>query len=186
MKRWLLILTLGVAWCRAVGGADAPGNGEYLVKATCLLNFAKFIEWPAGTFASPDAPLIIGVLGEDPFVEDLDDAIKAQKTINGRALVARRSEELSALGTCQIVFIRLTDARRLGTALDRLRGTAVLTVGESADFLEQGGMIKFNRREAKVRFQISDPVAKKAGLKIDSRLLGLAEPVKGRGEERKP
>ena len=95
MKRWLMILTLGVAWCRAVAGADLPGAAEYQVKAACLLNFAKFVEWPPGTFSATNAPLTIGVLGEDPFGDDLNQVVKGQ-SVSGHAIVVKRFKELQA------------------------------------------------------------------------------------------
>src|SRR5580704_16265415 len=51
------------------------------IKATFLLNFAKFVEWPPGTFADLNsgltaghgkAPIALCVYGDDPFGNALD------------------------------------------------------------------------------------------------------------------
>ncbi len=62
---------------------------EYEVKAAFLLNFTKFIEWPAGAFASPDSPFTICILGRDPFGRALDQIV-AGESVNGRKLAVRR------------------------------------------------------------------------------------------------
>ena len=182
MKRWLTILLVGVAWCRGARGADLPPADPYQVKAQYLALFPKFVTWPTNAFPTPTAPLTIGVIGDDPFGEALDLAAQVQ-TFNGRAIVVKRFQEPQDLEPCQVVFVRLA-SRRQGQVLEKLRSAGVLTVGESGDFLEQGGMIRFLLVDGKVRFEINAAAAVKAGLRIDSRLLGAAVSGKARSEER--
>jgi hypothetical protein len=58
--------------------------------------------------------------------------------------------------------------------MEGLRGASVLTVSETPEFIGAGGMINFMLEANKIRFQINDEAAKKAGLKISSKLLSLA------------
>src|SRR5262249_24763694 len=46
---------------------ESPSLPEYVLKAGFLYNFAKYVEWPPDAFATPDAPISIGVVGTDPF-----------------------------------------------------------------------------------------------------------------------
>ena len=151
---------------------------EYQLKAAFLFNFAKFVEWPPQAFASRTSPLVIGVLGENPFHEDLARAIH-DKTVDGHPLAL--NELLSpAQGTnCHIVFISTSEKERL-TEIFKILGSAnVLTVGETDHFTEEGGMINFVLEGTKVRFQINRNAATKAGLKISSKLMSLALPQRG-------
>ena len=57
--------------------------------------------------------------------------------------------------------------------MQRVRGP-VLTVGETTQFLRDGGMVRFFVEDNNVRFQINQKNAEAAGLKISSQLLMLA------------
>jgi hypothetical protein len=52
-------------------------------------------------------------------------------------------------------------------------------VGESENFVQQGGMIGFFLEDNKVRFEINLDAAERARLKISARLLALAKTVIG-------
>ncbi len=139
---------------------------EYQVKAAYLYNFVKFIEWPA---AARRGTLTICIAGGNPFGGALDDIVRGE-SINGRAIAAR------AIGGpqpgCDVVFVP-----RGVTAADYLRAARtapVLTVGESPDFVTQGGIINFVRDAGMIRFEIDRDAAARAGLQISSRLLRLA------------
>jgi hypothetical protein len=155
------------------GSAQDPSL-EYRVKAAYLFNFTKFVEWPAG--AIPEGmPFTICVAGNNPFASTLDDTIRGE-TVSGRSLQSRPAQ---GTGTCQVLFIpRDVDAAPL---LKRTRTEPVLTVGESPDFVRQGGIINFVREEGKVRFEISQEAANRAQLRISSRLLRLAREPADKG-----
>ncbi len=151
--------------------AEAPG--EYDVKATYLLNFAKFVEWPANAFATADSPIAICILGKDPFGRAIDELVQGESA-NGRKLVVRRMPEFPSPQTCQIVFSEDGGAElaRMGAA-----GRAILTVGEGAAFVRNGGMIGFVVENHRVRFDISQSAARAASLHLSSRLLAVAREV---------
>src|SRR5256885_282744 len=48
---------------------------EYRVKATFLFQFTQFVDWPRNAFSNQQTPLVIGILGEDPFGTFLDDTV---------------------------------------------------------------------------------------------------------------
>ncbi|HTX37431.1 MAG TPA: YfiR family protein [Bryobacteraceae bacterium] len=146
---------------------------EYEVKAAFLLNFAKFVEWPAGAFADSGAPLAICILGKDPFGRVIDDLVQGE-TVSGRKLVVRRISELPAQQACQILFTQESgkDATKTLSALHN-----VLTVGEGANFVHDGGIIGFVIESRRVRFDISQGAANAAGLKLSSKLLSVARAI---------
>ncbi len=146
---------------------------EYQVKAAYLYNFAKFVEWPASAFSAPDAPLVIGVYGDDPFGPALD-ALVRDKTVKGRRCVIRRSVRMRDLRTSHVVFVGASP-EPVAQALRELDGTSVLTVGESPRLLDEGGIVAFSVDDGRVVFAIHVGAAARAHLTISSQLLRLAK-----------
>jgi len=155
---------------------------DYRVKAAFLYNFGKFVEWPAAAFASTNAPLVIGVLGGDPFHGDCE-RIVANKSINGHPVIVRQighpisagqTPDYSDLKSCHILFISASGPGNLPDILDALKGAGVLTVTDNPDhFAASGVIINFVMENESVRFEINDDAARRAGLKISSKLLML-------------
>ncbi len=151
---------------------DAPLS-EYRLKAAFLFNFAKFVEWPPEAFATPNTPIVIGVLGDNPFGTDLEETVR-NKVINGRPVVVKFPQSSDAATNCHILFISTSERKRLPEIFESLRRASVLTVSETDRFTEMGGMINFIPEGNKIRFQINDEAAKNAKLKISAKLLSLA------------
>jgi hypothetical protein len=154
---------------------------EYQVKALFLYNFAKFVDWPDGSYSSPQGPFTICIVGEDPFGSELDQAVKG-KTINNRKLAVKRVAKARDARSCQIAFISSTDERRVRMLLDELRSASVLTVGDINGFTGWGGVVKFTLEANKVRFEINVDAAEHVRLRISSKLLSLAKVVIRRGK----
>jgi hypothetical protein len=152
--------------------AQNGGYSEYQVKAAFLYNFGKFVEWPANDFASTNAPLIIGVYGEDPFGNDIAEVVQG-RNINGHPVVTR-DVSLSELKNCQILFIARSKQKSMNEILRALDGAGVLTVTENMDPAEPGFMINFVLENDRIRFEIDNTAAEKVGLKLSSKLLMLA------------
>lgn len=154
---------------------------EYRIKAAYLLNFAKFVSWPHEAFAKPDSPIVIGILGKDPFGAEIDRTVSG-KTIELRPLSVKRLSETDALDGCHILFMADSERRRLSQIIENARRLPILTVGEMEDFTEMGGMIRFIKHENKIRFEIDLEPVTKSGLKISSKALQVAI-VKGKTEK---
>jgi hypothetical protein len=163
-----------------VHGQDALS--EYQVKAAYLFNFLKFVEWPEESFADPLAPIVIGVVGEDPFGSALPQVVTG-KTVQGRDLVIRIYHAGEDLRGAHILFISASERKRLPTILSSLRGSSVLTVADTSGFLDSGGMIQFLNENGRVRFAINVDATGRARLKMSSKLLTLAKMVGGNGKE---
>lgn len=167
---WLLSFATGLA-------ADSAPVKEYQVKAAFVLNFVKFVEWPAESFTNAQAPIVIGVLTPDPFNGELARAVEGRK-VNGRDLVVRKVEQPGDLNGVHLSFISAAAAERTPETLASLKGKPVLTVGETASFSNQGGMITFVPEGDKLRFEINMITAEAARIKFSAQLLKLAKNVK--------
>src|ERR1700680_3771225 len=92
-KVGLLIVITCLLFSMAMGGhaegLENSDSSEYLIKAGFIYNFAKLVEWPSTAFAQADSPIVIGILGDDPFGTTLD-RIVADKKINGRGFIVKR------------------------------------------------------------------------------------------------
>ncbi|MEA3207369.1 MAG: hypothetical protein QOE70_426 [Chthoniobacter sp.] len=145
---------------------------EYQVKAVCVLNAARFVSWPAAAFGSPDAPLVVGILGDNPFGSALQDVVKGE-TIRQRRIVVRRVglEEASSV---HVLFISRSERNRLEGVLRTLGEASVLTISEIDRFTQSGGMIGLALARDKIRFEVNSDAARRAQLKIDAQLLLMA------------
>lgn len=149
---------------------------EYQVKALFIYNFAKFVEWPEGTFATPRGPVNVCIVGEDPFGSELERAVKG-KTINNRELSIVRTSRAQNLKLCQIVFVGASDRKQAREIIEMLGTASVLTVGDMQGFAKCGGMINFTMEDHRVRFEINMVAAERAHLRISAKLLSLAKSV---------
>ena len=147
--------------------AEAPMFNEYEVKSAFLYNFAKFIEWP-----SSKGPLVIGVLGKDPFGSYLDRL--QRQMVRDRSIVVKRFKKLHQIGRCHILFISPSEKDDIEEILQALNGRNILTVSSIDGFVERGGMINFRVDQNRVRFEINQSSVERGGLKISSQLLKLA------------
>lgn len=153
---------------------------EYRVKAAFLYNFAKFVDWPACNHCYDADVFTIGILGQDPFGEEIKTIVG--KRVKDRTLMVLRAATLDELKTCQVIFISGSFRKDLPKILQKLRGRPILTVGDMPGFAEAGGMINLYMADNKVRFEINPVAAEQAKLKISSQLLKLARIVPSRSE----
>ena len=174
--RGALFLTLGLLLPLVSSGdgrAENASPSEYQIKSAFLFNFAKFVEWPSSAFPQANAPLVIGILGEDPFQDDLRKTIR-DKMVDDHPLIIKALRSQAEATNCHILFISTSEKARLRQILDGLKGASVLTVGEMDRFTEAGGMINFVKAGTKIRFQINNEAALVGKLKISSKLLNYA------------
>jgi YfiR/HmsC-like len=156
---------------RAQSAAD-----EYQVKAAFLFHFAQFLAWPSSALNAGDPSLSLCIFDDEPRRQELQSTIEG-KPIGARVLHVRLISQPQEIQGCKILFLSRDEARRQSAILKSLRGMSVLTVGETSNFLSDGGMIRFHLEEGKVRFDINLAAAESSHLEISSRLLLLATSV---------
>jgi hypothetical protein len=169
-----LVILLGFFTPRILGQAF----NEYDVKATFLYRFAQFVEWPPEAFPSTTTPLVIGVLGDDPFGKALDAIVK-DEFVNKRKLVVQHYRRVEDVTTCHILFISRSEESRIDQILSTLKLRSILTVGDVENFARRGGIIRLLTEQNKIRLRINVEAAKAAQLTISSKVLRVAERVGG-------
>jgi len=167
-----------------VGVLGPPIHGqtaqEYARRAACIFKLTEFVDWPEEAFQTMDSPLIIGILGADPFGKILDDIVR-NETVKNRKIVVRRYQRLEEINGCHILFISQSEAGRMEQILSNLKKRSILTIGETENFDGQGGMIRFVTERNKLQMKINLEAAKAANVTLSSKLLRVAELSGGRG-----
>ena len=161
-------------------GADvrAAPPAEHEVKAAFIHNIAKFVEWPALPRAGDSLRLCI--MGQSPLAETV--GLLAGKQIGELVWEVRHVDFRGNLQECHVLFIAASESDNLRSILKGIRGSGVLTVGDSGDYAERGVMVNFYAEENKVRFEINVDAVRRSRIKVSSQLLKLAHIIHESGE----
>lgn len=173
--------------------AETVPKREYQVKAAFLYNFIKFIEWPKEKMAEPNQPIILGIIGKDPFANAFDPV--KDKQIKGRKVIVKRfnsivelkklgetgkeqlDRRMEAIKECHVLFVCSSEKEYLKDIIGAVQKRPILTVADTKGFLKSGGIINFIMEKQKVRFEINTIDSKNSKLQIRSQLLRLAKRV---------
>jgi hypothetical protein len=178
----LRLLVIGLALSLACTPSASAQLGDEQAKATHLLNFSRYTEWPESALPHPDEPMVFCFIGEQP--SPLIPAM-AGKTSHSRRVLTRQVSDVEPLALCHVLFIPAASAALIPDLLAEVRDLPVLTVSDAEGFLERGGIIALRRIGDRLRFDANQEAATRAGLKLSSTLLGLAHTVRRRqGEPR--
>jgi len=172
--RWIacmiLLLSVGDMPCYAQNKAAS----EYQLKAVFLYNFTQFVNWPSSAFDSYNDDFVIGIIGEDPFGEYLDEVVGGEK-IGMHPIVVRRFKSIRDISKCHMLFIRSGDPDWMERVLSAVAERNVLTISDDPDFNRLGGMIRFFPENNKLRLEINLKSARAAQLGISSKLLSVSQ-----------
>lgn len=189
----VLMTTLGFPPMMLGAPTGTKLDREYPIKVGFLYNFMKFTNWPAESVqddnnsiaADSNEPMTIGIIGKDPFGGSFE--VLRNKLVRNRKIVTKRfksfpevkksSEQIKSIRKCHVLFVCSSQEVEFRKILDLVKDHAVLTVADTEGFLESGGIINFVPEEKKIRFEVNVTVAKRAKLKISSKLLSLAKRI---------
>lgn len=171
----LMVLTATVPRVKTKAWAESSMAQEYRIKAAFLYNFAKFVHWPESAFTSKNSPLVLCIMGDDPFGRALD--MLKGKTVRGRPLRILKEPHVGHLPHCHIMFVASSQNAQLRKYLEKLRGQPILTVSDIPGFASIGGVIGFLMIDERIRFEINPKAAEVNRLQISSQLMKLARIV---------
>ena len=172
---WLVAAGLALLGARPSAAQSVRASASE-VQAVFLFNFAQFVDWPADAFPDPQAPLVIGILGKDPFGNFLDETVRGE-AVRGRKFKVERYRRVEEIKDCHILFISRSESKRLDGILGSLKDRPVLTVSNGDDLDRAGGIIRFILDESRIRLSIDLQAAEAARLTFSSKLLRSAEIV---------
>jgi hypothetical protein len=154
--------------------AQTTSLPEYQLKAIFLYNFAQFVEWPSAAYENSQSPFIIGVLGDDPFGDYLDETVNGEK-VNNHPMVVKRYQHIGDVKGCHILFVGFPTKENFKEVSSGLKNKSILTVSDTKSFIEDGGIIKFLNDNNKIKIAINLEAAKAEDLVISAKLLKLAQ-----------
>jgi hypothetical protein len=178
----MLLLLWSIFAAQPVLAQEAAVSEEQL-KAAFLYNFARFVEWPHTAFENENSPIVLGVLGNDAFANTLTTLLKEKKAHN-RSFVVKKLSGVNDVAGAQIVFVAKEESKKTAQIADLVREKPVLLVGESDDFLDNGGIINVLMDKKQLVFNIHVAHAEQHKLVVSSHLLRLSrnnEPKKSEG-----
>lgn len=173
LKRAALALLLGCA-CLATPAQSQNQDREYALKAVFLYNFCQFIDWPPESFAGGNDPIVIGVLGGNPFGSLLNETVR-NEIVRGRPIRLQHYQKLEDVGKCHILFISAGAPAWVARYLDYFHRRNIVTVGETPEFLNQGGMIALVADQNRVRLRVNLPAVRSGKIEMSSKLLRVAD-----------
>ena len=178
MRQQILACLMLVLLSVPSGSTLAQEAAEGDAKAAFLFHFTTLVEWPKDAFPTEDSKVNVGVFGDEEFTRTVRTLL-ADKKAHSRPFVVKRLVNPADAKTCQILFLREGETRKMGAAYDSIKKLPILTVGESDEFLDQGGMINLYFEEKQLRFEMNPATAENAKLTVSSKLLRLAKIRKG-------
>ncbi len=146
---------------------------EAEIKAAMVFNFTRFIEW-SGSRGDSRLPVVVGVAGDDPIHDAIEELTRAQT--GGRAVELRRIRQVADAEPCHLVFLGGRWKRRVAE-FSGLVKRGLVTVGDGDGFLDSGGTIGFIVDGNKLRFAVNLSATNQAAVTVSSRLLRLATVV---------
>lgn len=163
-----LLMTTGLGVSTAQGAA-----GDAAAKAKFVITFARFVQWPASAFASPDAPLRLCLLHASASVGEAF-AVHQGALVGGRPLLIVGPGGDTA--GCRLVYVD-SSAQRAAT-LPQAAGEPVLTLGAVDGFVAHGGMVEIVNVDDTLRFDVNLRAMRGAQLAVSSQVLRLARQVR--------
>lgn len=172
----LALAVLSIGWSAdALAQAAGRAASERSVKAAFLYKFASYVEWPDSEIAG-DAPLVIGVISGGDFARELTE-ITTGRFVSSRPIVVRRLDEDEPVDGVNILFVGDEERGALPRVLAAAGLRPILTVTESDGAIASGAVINFTLDAERVRFEVSLYAAEMSNLKLNARLLAVAQQV---------
>src|SRR6185295_3056581 len=114
------VLLIGLLLSSSALAAQTTPSREDQLKAVFLFNFAQFVEWPPEAFAGAETPFVIGILGEDPIGDYLDELVQGEH-VNRRALVVKRYGRMEEVGSCHVLYVSRSETGNWQTLFASLK-----------------------------------------------------------------
>jgi hypothetical protein len=167
-------VVLGVVSGAVVATAQSKAPVEPHVKAAFLYNFVKFIEWPDDRVTG--GPVTVCISGSPAVAESLRAAAHQRRPDQPELTVVEVAMDAPPR-TCHLVYVADTDQQAARRWIAALTGSRTFTVSDSEHFAKLGGVANFFVQDGRLRFAINVDAARRASLRISSRMLALAQIV---------
>jgi len=174
--RWRCGLTLALAVAACLpAGAQAPVQEE-VVEAAYLHKFAGFVDWPAEAFRTPASPIVVAVAGAPRVYDELVKVARGRSVL-GRPVEARLLHAADLPEGVHVLFIGRGAAAEAAALVAAASKAHVLTVTDLSTGLDAGAILDFVQVDGRLRFEASLGAARRADIRLSSKLLSVAARV---------
>lgn len=170
LVRLSALLCLAIPWTARADSASEEG-----AKAGFVYNFVKYTEWPLPAEGAGAAPLQICTPGGRPLDGQL--ALLQGRPLQGREINIRLNVRSGDWEDCHALFLAGEDRNWAAAAVRAAAVTPLLTIGDLPGFAQAGGMIELKTVGNRMRFDVNLAAAQRAGLRLSSQMLKLANQV---------
>jgi hypothetical protein len=173
----IAVVFLSCLFLRGTLPAQAPERldlNPIQFTAAILAKIPPYIEWPANAFSGPEEPLIIGLLDSDETLLTLLTHLLEGQRIHGRNVMIKAFPSVEAIERCHLLYVSEQLRRDWHPEGAPLPG--LLTVGESPEFIRDGGIFNLSTADRKLEVHLNH--ARQAGIKINSKLLRISRIIK--------
>jgi hypothetical protein len=182
--RWLpdraaLLAALTVLLC-LLAAAESRADGQPVdageMKAVFVVNFLRFVEWPSANVAPAPAPLVVAVLGDREFIENLRE-YAATQSISGHSIEVKAVERPEDARGAHALFIGSSESANVPSIVKMAETSALLTVGDTDGFARAGVILNLYTVDTRVRIEANPAAATRTGLRLSAHLLRIARIV---------
>jgi hypothetical protein len=166
--RWTLAAGLAGAAMLSPCHAWEQSRDERAVRAAYVFNLTQYVAWPA-----PSRELDVAFLG-DAGTGDVMAAMLGGRTSAGKSIRVALSPSDDEVRNARVLYVAAARREDVRRALDKVQGRSVLTVGETDEFVREGGMVALVNTGDHIQIEVNLEAAQRAGIRISSRVLNLA------------
>ena len=169
--RYLAIVLLTLSQGLAAAEVD---DGESLVKASIVYNIARFVTWPETSDEENATNLSVCIQKDNQLATAFSNLAAAQSAGGGFQL--RLIERFGVQNLeCHVAF--LSEEDRDYVDLSAMARDAILTISDTAGFVNDGGTIEIQVIDEKIGFSINRLIERLSSVSLSSQILQLAEKV---------
>lgn len=185
LRRLALLLVLAAALPSPARAQGEDGASETSIKATYVLNFLRYTQWPAERAPQDDSDAFeVAVVGSPQFASALRSISQQAAALGQRPVRVRRlgsgtldGDRLQrTIEESHAVFIAAgveADAD-VAQALARMSGAPVLTIGDGEGFAAIGGMLGLVNNGRRIVFDANPNAIRDSGLQVSAKVMKLA------------
>lgn len=145
-------------------------NGsQSMFKALFMFNFAKYIEWPN---MEQQSEFVIGVLGNDEIIPELNKLAGARK-INNKKIVVKSVKTPAEGNGVHIFYVPNTKSNQIQKVVANFKGSPTLIVTDKPSLCKVGSHINYVTVDGKMKFEVNKQNIINHNLNVDPKLVAL-------------
>ncbi len=145
---------------------------NYQVHSLFVLNIARYSTWP-----THGSEFTITVFGKSKMYDELAKQVVG-KTVNGAAIKIVQADDITQIGSPQIIFLADGKSSQLGDILKATEGKSIMVIAEREGLFKKGAGFSFMIMENNtLRYDINNAELERRQIKVSKNLTSLANSI---------